>query len=51
MKFLEELRSLEESTKKKVLYISAAVIMIVVIYFWLAYFNSLVTVGLMARIA
>jgi len=40
--FLEYLQSLDEPTKKKVLVISTALIMIVVVYFWLAYFNNLI---------
>ena len=40
--FLERLQSLDESTKHKILIGATAVIMIVVVYFWLAYFNSIV---------
>lgn len=40
--FLEELQSLDEPTKKKVMIVATVVIMGVVIYFWLAYFNNLV---------
>jgi len=40
--FLEGLQSLDESTKHKILIGATAVIMIVVVYFWLAYFNSIV---------
>ena len=41
--FLEELQSLEEPTKFKILIASTVVIMIVVVYFWLAYFNGIVS--------
>jgi hypothetical protein len=41
--FLEELQSLDEPTKSKVLIITTIVIMAVVIYFWLGYFSSIVT--------
>ncbi|HEX4104403.1 MAG TPA: hypothetical protein VHZ04_02920 [Candidatus Paceibacterota bacterium] len=40
--FLEELQSLDEGTKQKVLIVATVVIMIVIIYFWLAYFNNIV---------
>ncbi|MGC9968222.1 MAG: hypothetical protein ABSC29_00605 [Minisyncoccia bacterium] len=40
--FLEELQSLDEPTKKRVLIITTAIAMVVVIYIWLAYFNNLV---------
>jgi len=39
---LTKLQSLDEPAKAKVLIIATAIIMIVVIYFWLAYFNSIV---------
>jgi hypothetical protein len=41
--FLGRLQSLDEPTKKRVLIISTIVIMAIVIYFWLAYFNNLIT--------
>ena len=41
--FLEELQSLEESTKTKVLIVSTIVLMLLVFYFWLAYFNGIVS--------
>lgn len=40
--FFEELQSLDEPTKRKVLVVATAVIMVAVIYFWLAYFNNIV---------
>ncbi|MGC9598854.1 MAG: hypothetical protein ABSE18_00500 [Minisyncoccia bacterium] len=40
--FLEELQSLDETTKTKILVVATAVAMIIVIYVWLAYFNSLI---------
>lgn len=40
--FLERLQSADEATKKRWLIVSAAVIMAIVIYVWLAYFNNLV---------
>ncbi len=40
--FIEELRALNEPTKRKILVGTVAVSMIVVIYLWLAYFNSIV---------
>ncbi len=39
--FLEKLQSADEETKKRWLVISVAVIMVIVIYVWLAYFNNL----------
>jgi hypothetical protein len=39
---LEELQSLDESTKKKIMIVASAMVMIVVVYFWLAYFNTIV---------
>lgn len=42
-KFLEELRSLDESAKTKVLVIATLIIMAIVIYFWLGYFNSVIS--------
>jgi hypothetical protein len=41
--FIEELQSLDESTKQKVLVIATAVIMVVVLYFWFADFNNIVS--------
>ncbi len=40
--FLEELQSLDEATKTKILVVATAVAMIIVIYVWLAYFNNLI---------
>ena len=40
--FLETLQALDEGTKKKIMIIATIVIMAIVIYFWLAYFNGLV---------
>ncbi len=42
MQYLEQLQALDEPTKLKVLVAATAVIMIVVVYFWLAYFNNIV---------
>lgn len=39
---MEELRSLDESTKRRVLIAVVMVSMIVVVYLWLIYFNSIV---------
>lgn len=39
--FFEELQSLDEPTKKKIMIVAAVVIMAMVIYVWLAYFNNL----------
>jgi hypothetical protein len=40
--FLEELRSLNEPTKRKVLIVATIVIMAIILYLWLGYFNGLV---------
>jgi hypothetical protein len=40
--FIEELRSLSEPVKRKVMLGAVAVSMVVVVYLWLAYFNSIV---------
>lgn len=40
--FLEEIQSLSEGTKKRVLIIGTALIMIIVIGVWLSYFNSII---------
>jgi len=40
--FLHRLQGLDEGKKQKVMIAAAVVIMIVVIYLWLAYFNSVV---------
>jgi len=45
MTFLQELQSLEESTKRKILVVSTVVVMVIVVYFWLAYFNSIIAGG------
>jgi hypothetical protein len=41
--FIEELQSLDEPVKRRVLVIAAIVAMFVVVYVWLGYFNNLVT--------
>jgi hypothetical protein len=41
--FIEELRALDESAKQKVLVGATMVLMVVVLYFWLAYFNTIVS--------
>jgi hypothetical protein len=40
--FLDELQSLNETTKKKVAVVATAVLMIGVVYLWLGYFNGVV---------
>lgn len=40
--FLKELQALDESTKRKVLVVSVIVIMVGVLFVWVAYFNSIV---------
>jgi hypothetical protein len=40
--FLEELQSMDEGAKKRVLIISTIVIMIIVVGIWLVYFNTIV---------
>ena len=40
--FIAELQALEEPTKTKVLIVSTIVLMVIVLYFWLAYFNTIV---------
>lgn len=40
--FLEKLQSADEVTKKRWMVLSTVVVMAVVVYIWLAYFNSLV---------
>ncbi len=40
---IERLQALGEPTKKKVLIIATGIAMVIVIYFWLAYFNNLLT--------
>ncbi len=40
--FLKKLQSLDEPTKRKVLIVSTIVIMIVVIFVWIAYFNNII---------
>ena len=40
--FLEELRALSEPAKKKILVAATVAIMIIVVYFWLAYFNNII---------
>lgn len=41
--FIEKLQGAPEAVKKRWMIVSTAVIMVVVIYFWLAYFNGLVS--------
>lgn len=41
--FLEKLQLLDESSKTKIIYVSTACIMAVIIYVWLAYFNNLIS--------
>ncbi len=41
--FLSKLQSADDATKKKWMIIGTAVIMAIVIYVWLAYFNTLFT--------
>lgn len=43
--FLEEMQSLEEPAKRRILIVATIVVMIVVIYIWLGYFNSIVASG------
>jgi hypothetical protein len=40
--FIEELRSLSEPVKRKIFWGAAAVSMVVIVYLWLAYFNTIV---------
>ena len=40
--FLHRLQGLDEGHKQKIMIVASVVIMIVVVYFWLAYFNSIV---------
>lgn len=44
--FIEQLQSLDERKKTKVLVAVSLVAMIVVIYLWLAYFNSTIMTGI-----
>ena len=41
MNFLHQLQALPDPAKKKVLIGTTAALMIIVVYFWLAYFNNL----------
>jgi hypothetical protein len=43
--FLDELQSLSEATKKKVVVVATAILMVGVVYLWLGYFNGLVADG------
>ncbi len=45
MRFWEELQSLDEPTKNKIIVIATVAVMIIIIYLWLAYFNALVVGG------
>ncbi len=49
--FIDELRSLEEPKKKKILVGVTIIIMFLVLYFWLIYFNSIVAGGSVAPAA
>jgi uncharacterized membrane protein YvbJ len=40
--FLHRLQGLDDRHKQKIMIVAAIVIMVIVIYFWLAYFNSIV---------
>ena len=40
--FLTDLQSLDDRAKFKVLIVATAVVMVVVVYFWLAYFNNII---------
>ncbi len=42
MRFLERLQSVEERVKRRWIIWSSTIIMLLVVYFWLAYFNNLV---------
>jgi len=43
--FIQRLQALDDGPKQKVLIGTSIVVMIVVIYFWLAYFNGIVAGG------
>jgi hypothetical protein len=45
MNFLQKLQSAPEPTKRRWIMAITAVVMVAVIYVWLAYFNSLITAG------
>ena len=40
--FLEEIQSLDQATKQKVLIIASASIMAIIVFLWMAYFNTLI---------
>lgn len=40
--FLEKLQSSDESTKRRWMFGSTVIVMVIVVYVWLAYFNNLV---------
>jgi hypothetical protein len=40
--FLEEVRALSESAKRRIVVVATIIIMIVVVYLWSAYFNPLI---------
>jgi cytoskeletal protein RodZ len=40
--FLEEIQSLSDGTKKRVLVISTVIVMVIVIGVWMSYFNNIV---------
>ena len=40
--FFEQLQSLDESMKQKILIVATIVIMVVVVYVWIGYFNGIV---------
>ena len=40
--FIEKLQSLDGPAKNKILIVATAVAMVIIVYFWLAYFNNLI---------
>jgi len=49
--FIEELQALNEPTKRKVLIGATVVIMLIVAYLWLGYFNGLIAASSQAPVA
>ena len=43
--FLEKLQAADEETKKRIIVVATAVIMTLIIFVWLSYFNNLVDVA------
>ena len=41
--FLERLQSADDGTKRRWMFASVTIVMVIVVYVWLAYFNNLVT--------